>query len=122
MINYLFNNLKIKNMEPAKVQYVNKEEEMPQLKEDVQEPRLMQITQRLEMNNQELDEVVVQIIIKLNMIDYGLLRDEKVADRPPENPDKNSTFSTTVFSQLETYSHLVAKVHSIERALRKLVG
>jgi uncharacterized protein YfkK (UPF0435 family) len=104
------------------VTYPQDGEEKRQLKEAVEQPRLMQITKRLEMNNQELEEFLLQIMTKLNMIDYGLLRDEKVVDRPAIKEDDITTFSTTVFSQLETYTHLVAKVGSIERALKKLVG
>ncbi len=121
MINYLFNNLKIKNMESAKVEYVNREE-MQQLKEAVEQPRLMQIIERLEMYNKDLDQAVDQIIGKMRMIDFRLLKDEEVAAPSPAKPDEISSFLNTVHSHLDKYNYLVGKIGGIERALRKLVG
>ena len=121
MINYLFDNLKIKNMGPANVEYVNKEE-MQQLKEAVEQPRLMQIIERLEMNNKDLDQAVDQIIEKMRMIDFRLLNDEEVARPSASKADEISSFLNTVHSHLDKYNYLVGKIGSIERALRKLVG
>ena len=108
-------------MESAKVEYVNREE-MPQSKEAVEQPRLMQIIERLEMNNKDLDQAVDQIIEKMRMIDFRLLNDEEVARPSASKADEISSFLNTVHSHLDKYNYLVGKIGSIERALRKLVG
>ena len=118
---FSFSTKKQTDMGPANVEYVNKEE-MPQLKEAVEQPRLMQITERLEKNNQELDLALGQIITKINMIDFRLFNDEEVAKPSPSKHDDISSFLTAVHSQLDRYGYLVTKINSIDRALRKLVG
>ena len=108
-------------MESAKVEYVNREE-MQQLKEAVEQPRLMQIIERLQMYNKDLDQAVDQIVEKMRMIDFRLLKDVEVADPSPEKPDEISSFLNTVHSHLDKYGYLVGKIGGIERGLRKLVG
>ena len=108
-------------MAPANVEYVNKEE-MPQSKEAVEQPRLMQIIERLEIYNKDLDQAVDQIIEKMRMSDFRLLMDQEVGGPSPAKPDEISSFLNTVHFHLDKYSYLVAKSGGIERGLRKLVG
>ena len=104
------------------VTYPQGGEEKSQLKEVIEQPRLMQIIERLEMYNKDLDQVVDQIIEKMRMIDFSLLKDVEVAGPTPAKPDEISSFLNTVHSHLDKYNYLVGKIGSIERALRKLVG
>lgn len=84
-------------------------------------PYLMKIVRRMDMNNDELEEVLNSIINKLSQIDYSLYPTE---DDPSGSPDKEPirSFHSEMLTKLERYGNLVAKAFKINEGLKRLVG
>lgn len=84
-------------------------------------PYLMKIVSRMEMNNDELEEVLNSIINRLSQIDYSLYpTDEEVAGCPGKEPIRS--FHSDMLTKLDKYNSLISRALKINEGLKTLVG
>ena len=84
-------------------------------------PYLAKIVRRIEVNNNNLEEILISIANRLSSIDASLYPvSNEVLDKPDKEPIRS--FHSDMLIRLDKYGSLIERALMVNEGLKKLVG